>query len=277
MPYVTLDMIDHTIVRSGLLPADFMKRAAAIPVAPDGDGDGDGYLIATATPDMSDVLASIGFLLEVPVTGAVASPTTITAALAFGADQDQGTSDSAAAGDIERLRALANDGPVITLVNDIIGKAVTLGASDVHIEGQENDARVRFRIDGLLQPDRTIPDNMRNSVASRLKIMANLNISEKRRPQDGRADLVVRGRNIDIRVSTLPTQYGESIVLRLLDRSRMQLDWDALRFPAERVAQIQDIMARPNGIFWSQAQLAAVKQPRCTPHYRGSIRTTARS
>ena len=245
LPYATIENIDHSLVRSGLLDTEFMKRALVVPIA----AAEQQYTVASANPDMADIIASIGFLLEVPVVGAIASPSTIAAALAFANAQDADVTDVAASSDVERLRALANDGPVITLVNDIIGKAVGLGASDVHIEAEDGGARVRYRVDGLLRIDRSIPEDIRNSVASRLKIMANLNISEKRRPQDGRADLVVRGRNIDIRMSTIPTQYGESIVLRLLDRTRMQLDWGALQFPKDRVAQIEKLMSFPNGIF----------------------------
>ena len=245
MPYVTSEDVDAVAMRSSNLPNDFMKRVLAIPSAQDDTG----YIIATATPDMADTLASISYMLGVSVTGAIASPTTITTALDLSDDKDQDKADTATSTDVERLQALANDGPVISLVNDIIGKAVGLSASDVHIETQERGARVRYRVDGALMFDRTIPDAMRSSVTSRLKIMANLNITERRRPQDGRADIVVRGRSIDIRMSTLPTQHGESIVLRLLDRNRMQLDWQSLKFPADRIAQIENLMACPNGIF----------------------------
>lgn len=245
LPYLSFGEIDPGVVRSGALQPDFMKRAMAIPVAQDAAG----YTIATANPDMVDLLASISYMLDTNARGAIASPSTILAALDSLGSESQSHSADATGKDVARLQALANDGPVITLVNDIIGKAVTMGASDVHIETQEHGARVRYRVDGALLTDRFINDEVRSSVMSRLKIMANLNISERRRPQDGRTDIVVRGRTIDIRMSTLPTQHGESVVLRLLDRNRMQLDWNALRFPPERVAQIEKLMASPNGVF----------------------------
>ncbi len=245
LPYVTMEMIDHGLIKSDLLKSDFMKRAMTIPVAQTDDG----YTLATATTDMDDLISAVEFLLEVAVHPVIASPSTINAALNLASTPKETQADAATTSDVARLQALANDGPVINLVNDIIGRAVTLGASDVHIETQQNGARVRCRINGLLQVDRMIPDDIRSSVMSRLKIMANLNISERRRPQDGRADVVVRGRSIDIRVSTLPTQYGESIVLRLLDRNRVQLDWTSLKFPSDLVSQIEKMMANPNGIF----------------------------
>ena len=244
VPLITLEEVDLVAARSGKLPREFMQRALAVPVAQDGNG----YLVATAMPDMADTLASISYMLGVPTKGAIASPTTINAAIEAADPTTEMSHAEPATTDVERLQALANDGPVITLVNDLIGKAVRLGASDVHIEGNERSARVRFRIDGVLVTDRTIPDELRNSVASRLKIMANLNISERRRPQDGRAELVVRGRSIDIRMSTLPTQFGESIVLRLLDRTQMPLEWHSLGFQPKRIAEIEALVAQPNGI-----------------------------
>ncbi|MEO8531930.1 MAG: GspE/PulE family protein, partial [Deltaproteobacteria bacterium] len=151
--------------------------------------------------------------------------------------------------DVQRLRALANEGPVIQEVNNLITRGVAERASDVHFEADANGLRVRFRIDGVLQTAGQIPTARQAAVTSRLKIMAGLNISEKRRPQDGRAELAVRGRTVDIRLSTLPTQFGESVVLRLLDRNRVRLDWSALGFTPERVAEIERIIALPNGIF----------------------------
>jgi len=242
LPYVG---VEATALRSVKLPPEFMRRALAVPVALDDNG----YVVASANPDMDDTLSSIAYMLGIPVSGAIATPTTISTILESGSKPSDAASSTPASTDVERLQALANDGPVITLVNDIIGKAVGLGASDVHIETQERGARVRYRIDGALMSDRMIADDMRNSVTSRLKIMADLNISDRRRPQDGRADIVVRGRSIDIRMSTLPTQYGESIVLRLLDRRQMPLNWQSLGFAPTRVAQIENLMASPNGIF----------------------------
>ena len=245
LPFIALDDIDDGLISGELLRSDFMKRAQVVPVSQDDDS----YVIATANPQMEDLLDSVAFAIGYPVSAAITAPSTIASATALAAGDAPAEETAAVTSDVARLQALANDGPIITLVNDIIGKAVSLGASDVHIESLQHGARVRYRVDGLLQVDRQIPDAIRGAVASRLKIMAKLNISERRRPQDGRADIAVRGRQIDIRLSTLPTQHGESIVLRLLDRNRMHLDWSALRFSEERVAQIETLMQSPNGIF----------------------------
>lgn len=245
VPFCTFDAIDQDLAKSNIIPRDYMTRATVVPIAKNKEG----FVVAISDPNFRDTAASLSYLLDQPVACAIATPTTIKTALDLARTDEGDAADAADGSDIARLQALANDGPVIALVSDIISKGVALGASDIHIEAMERGARVRYRVDGALQMDRQIPDGSRNAVASRLKIMANLNISEKRRPQDGRADTVVRGRGIDIRLSTIPTQFGESIVLRLLDRSRVQLDWDTLRFPPERVAEIEKLTSHPNGIF----------------------------
>jgi general secretion pathway protein E len=246
LPFVGADELDIGLARGLALPTDFLHRVEIMPVLQDEHG----ICVATCDPQGGDAILSIGFRLNTPIRAALASPSAIKLALAaLSAAPDDASGPGTSDADIERLRALANDGPVIKLVNDLIGKAVGAGASDIHIEAEESGARVRFRIDGVLHADQMIAEVSRATVVSRLKVMANLNISEKRRPQDGRVDLSVRGKAIDIRLSTLPTQFGESVVLRILDRSWMQLDWKALGFPAARSAEIERIVAAPNGIF----------------------------
>lgn len=242
--FVTLQEIDKDLLEMIDLDQDFLKRVMAVPV----NRVGADIQIAVASPNPQDLLDTIAYRLETNIIAAIATPTAIKAALEPDVSE-QNQDEIASISDVELLKTLANDGPTIKLVNDLIAAAVEAGASDIHIEAQEQATRVRFRVDGRLQTDRMIPASERHSVVSRLKIMANLNISEKRRPQDGRTEVVVRGRKIDIRLSTLPTQFGESIVLRLLDRSKNLLSWDALGFAPNRVAQIRSILAQPNGIF----------------------------
>lgn len=245
LEFITIDAVDRSLLRSTQLDPKFLARASALPVK-----EKDGVLIiATSEPDMADLLGTISYEVKAKVNGAIIAPSTVTAVLQQSQLSENVDLDSASQTDVARLQALANDGPIIAFVNDMIGRAVAQGASDIHFEAAEQGARIRFRIDGVLSMDRTITDDMRGSVASRLKIMANLNISEKRRPQDGRTDVVVRGRPIDIRLSCLPTQYGESIVMRLLDKNRTQLDWAALHMPQDIAEQIDTIMLQPNGIF----------------------------
>ena len=245
LPFVTAPDCDPSLMKNLSLPLDFLQRSEVVPVS---EGE-NGVLLATSNPRGQEVVRSIGYHLKSPVHMAIASPSTIKALLT-GTKREAVASDTeVSSSDIERLNALANDGPVIKLVNDLIAQAVDQGASDIHIEASETGSHVRYRIDGALYASSTVPAIQTAAVASRLKVMATLNISEKRRPQDGRAQLSVRGRNVDIRLSTLPTQFGESIVLRLLDRHRVTLDWDALGFPPKVAGQIENLVAQPNGIF----------------------------
>jgi general secretion pathway protein E len=150
--------------------------------------------------------------------------------------------------DIEKLRDLASEAPVIRLVNLLITKAVEARASDIHIEPFENRLRVRFRVDGVLREQEAPPSRFRAAMISRVKIMANLDIAERRLPQDGRIKLAVRGREIDLRVSTVPVMHGESVVLRILDRSGVQLDFAALGFDGPGLERLIGELRRPNGI-----------------------------
>lgn len=229
------------------LTAEYMARSEVVPIS---DTD-DVLTVATSDPHIQAIEDSLRFHLGRNVACMIASPTTVKALVArlAGDHQDKEAQSGASVHDVDRLRALANDGPVIKLVNEIIGNAVMARASDVHIEAMISKSRVRYRIDGLLHLEREIDRTLAISVVSRLKVMGNLNISEKRRPQDGRAEVISRGRTVDIRMSTLPTQYGESIVLRILDRAAVKLDWDSLGFPKERADEIRRITAMPNGLF----------------------------
>ena len=131
--------------------------------------------------------------------------------------------------DVEHLRDLASEAPVIRLVNLVIQRAVELRASDIHIEPFENRLKVRYRIDGVLEEGESPPANLTAAVISRIKIMAKLNIAERRLPQDGRIMLRVQGKELDLRVSTVPTAHGESVVMRLLDRETVVFDFQRAR------------------------------------------------
>ena len=244
LAYVGQDEIDLGLDERLGLEASFLERVGAIPV----QVVDDKVIVATAIADCDSILESIGFYLSMQVVPAITAPSTIRNALEQRSDGVSITSQ-AAQGDVERLLAIANDGPIVKYVNDIVAKAVVSRASDIHLEAQETGARIRIRIDGILRVEGTVPADRLAAVVSRIKVIANLNISEKRRPQDGRISMPVRGRRIDIRVSTLPTQYGESIVMRLLDQDRVALDWKALGFGADRISALRRIIGQPNGIF----------------------------
>ncbi len=141
------------------------------------------------------------------------------------------------------------EGPIIKIVNGILIKAIKLGASDIHFEPYEKTFRVRYRIDGVLRRDMLLPIQIKNAMTSRLKIMAKLDIAEKRLPQDGRIKLRLgKGREMDFRVSTIPTLFGEKVVLRLLDKSALQLDMTKLGFEESSLADLKAAIHKPVGM-----------------------------
>ncbi len=150
--------------------------------------------------------------------------------------------------DLQRLRDIANEAPVIRRVNQIIADAIEARASDIHVEPTLESVVVRIRIDGVLRATETLPPGFKAAITSRIKIMARLDIAERRLPQDGRIKMAIRGVDIDFRVSTIPTSHGESIVLRILDRSQTTLDFDALGFESTTINTLRKTMRNPNGI-----------------------------
>jgi general secretion pathway protein E len=150
--------------------------------------------------------------------------------------------------DVDHLRDLASEAPVIRLVNVLINRAVEQRASDIHIEPFEQELKIRYRIDGVLHDVDAPARRLQAAIVSRVKIMAKLNIAERRLPQDGRIKLRIIGREIDLRVSTLPTLYGESVVMRILDRTGIVLDLAQLGFEPDTLARFNDLIVRPYGM-----------------------------
>jgi general secretion pathway protein E len=156
--------------------------------------------------------------------------------------------DARSRDDVEHLKELASEAPVIKFANQVLQRAVEMGASDIHVEPFENRLKVRYRIDGMLREVETAAVQSAAAIISRLKILANLDIAERRLPQDGRFKTRVRGDEIDLRVSTVPTLYGESVVLRLLYRKDIALDFEVLGFTPEIKAELLEVLALPHGI-----------------------------
>jgi general secretion pathway protein E len=150
--------------------------------------------------------------------------------------------------DIEHLKDLASEAPVIRLVNQIIQRAVESRASDIHIEPFADELKVRYRVDGILQEVSSPAARSTAAIISRVKIMAKLNIAERRLPQDGRIPLRVQGKELDLRVSTVPTMFGESVVMRLLDKESVRFDFDALGFDGSPRDRLEAILEIPYGI-----------------------------
>ncbi|WP_438816452.1 GspE/PulE family protein [Taklimakanibacter lacteus] len=236
------------------MPVDFLKRAEIVPLAV-GPRQ---VVIATARPFESDAIRALGFFLERPVEMQVSTGSAVAAFFKRVTQLDRaeapdladgaGVEASAIEDDVERLRDVAREAPVIRQVNRLIGLAVERRASDIHVEPLEDQVRVRFRIDGALTAAESLPKDMQAGVISRIKVMARLNIAEQRLPQDGRIKIPVKGDEIDLRVSTVPTLYGESVVLRILNRENVALDFASLGFSAEAIARLSRLIGQPNGI-----------------------------
>ena len=143
----------------------------------------------------------------------------------------------------------ASSAPIIKYVNTVLAQAIQARASDIHFEPFEGEFKIRYRVDGALYEMSPPPRSLASAVTSRIKVMSNLNIAERRIPQDGRIQTTMSGRQIDLRVSTLPTQFGESVVLRVLDRTTVKLELDAIGMPKNIYNYICDVIEKPNGIF----------------------------
>ncbi|NDY42091.1 Flp pilus assembly complex ATPase component [Dissulfurirhabdus thermomarina] len=165
-----------------------------------------------------------------------------------GGAEDEAATDDALWDDPEQLRDLATEAPVIRLVNHFIGQALEAAASDIHFEPYRDHMKVRFRIDGVLNDVETVAKKLQPAITSRLKLMAKMNIAEMRLPQDGRIKVREGRREVDIRVSTLPTLFGESIVLRLLNREEVRLDLETLGLPGDVRASFERAILRPHGL-----------------------------
>ena len=160
----------------------------------------------------------------------------------------EGAGDQVEEDEIDRLRDLASDAPTIRLAQRLLSEAVLSGASDIHIEPSINTVHVRYRLDGMLREVEQLGFAAGTSVVSRLKVMASLNIAERRLPQDGRIRIAVHGKDIDLRVATSPTLHGESVVLRILDRQQVMLDFEALGFDSSLMLALRQASAKPHGI-----------------------------
>ena len=233
-----LDHLDLTVfpidmAAANLIDSSAAKRYEAVPVA---FADDARRSVVVAMADPANVLAvdDIAMLTRLDVKPAVASREDIATLIArldrFGDSVRDVVEEDAATdeGEVVELHDAAEDAPVVKLVNSIIAQAAERGASDIHFEPDGRELRVRFRIDGVLHVSTTIPARMTAGVVSRVKIMAELDIAEKRIPQDGRVGLSVDGRHVDIRVVTLPSVHGESIVMRILDKDNVRVDLDKL-------------------------------------------------
>jgi type IV pilus assembly protein PilB len=244
-----------------LIPAKVAQMYHCLPV-----GFQNGTLqVAMADPLDPAKTDEINFIAKRDVQVVVADPAEIVRAVErlYGQEENESFAEilkelgneklereAVAAGDnLKAAEDLANQVPIVKFVNLVLQQAVLDRASDIHFEPFETEFRIRYRVDGALYEMAPPPKHLALPVASRIKIMANLNISEMRLPQDGRINFMVNNRQVDLRVSTLPTAFGESIVLRVLDRSSVNLELESLGFPKYVFDFVTDVIQRPNGIF----------------------------
>ncbi|HEX4365535.1 MAG TPA: ATPase, T2SS/T4P/T4SS family [Rhodopila sp.] len=237
------------------LSAKFLRNVRALPLRIEKGT----LVIAVADPLDRFISASISAATGLPVSIEIATPIELESAFdrlypEAGSDTADVREDpeSGAADpldeDAERLKDMASEAPVIRLVNQIIARAVESQASDIHIEPFVDHLRVRYRHDGVLSEADSPPGRLMAAITSRIKIMARLDIAERRLPQDGRIKMAVRGHEIDFRVSTIPSLYGETVVLRVLDRSAVAFDYARLGLPQGVIAQLNEALDLPNGI-----------------------------
>jgi general secretion pathway protein E len=235
-----------------VIAPDFVRRNRVMPLALAQDS----IAVGLVDPFNDEPLRALAYLTGLPASPRLFAPAEFDKAYrTLYADQESdarpgdGTGGAEASDiDVQRLRDMASEAPTIRLVNQIVANAVEMRASDIHIEPTVDGVLVRYRVDGRLRTVQTLGSELRPVVTSRLKIMARLDIAERRLPQDGRIRSAVRGVDIDFRVSTVPTAFGESVVLRILDRSRVELEFDKLGFDQAHIATLEKLMTEPNGI-----------------------------
>ncbi|EGV18021.1 type II secretion system ATPase GspE [Thiocapsa marina] len=238
-------------LREDLFSLRFLKDAKVLPLSEDGDS----IQVAFAHPIDRFAVEAMQMAAGKPVKALVGLPSEIELALErlYEKVEEAPESVEGALGDfdeedIEHLKDLASEAPVIRMVNQLIQKALESRASDIHIEPFSDELKVRYRVDGILKEVDAPPVRSTAAVISRVKIMAKLNIAERRLPQDGRIPIRIQGRELDLRVSTVPTMFGESVVMRLLDKESVRFDLDALGFDGSPRERLRLILEKPYGI-----------------------------
>lgn len=241
------------VLDDGLISPLYMREQQLLPIA----DDGTVLRLAMLNPNDTQAVQAVALATGREVRPELALGSELEAAYErlYGAGAQQAVDELAtvegAAGidDIERLRDMASEAPVIRLVNSVFARALDTRASDIHIEPFEHHLAIRFRIDGVLQEIETPAVQLAPAVISRLKILSKLNIAERRLPQDGRIQLRLQGRPIDLRVSTVPTMHGESVVMRILDKQSINLELDSIGLSASNLRDFKSVLDKPNGIF----------------------------
>jgi len=257
VPVVSLkDFPSDPLPLEPLLDAvEFFKSARVVPLKVDGAE----LLVATTDPTDLARLHALEVATGLKVRPLLAKEKEITARIeamfgngsaaeSLGGEAGGREVESADQEAVEHLRDMASEAPVIRLVNQLFSRALESRASDIHIEPFEHQLKIRYRIDGILHEIDPPPRHLKAAIISRLKILAQLNIAERRLPQDGRIKVKVAGKDVDLRISTIPTLYGESVVIRLLERSQIFTDLESLGFPADMLDRFGAMIAKPHGM-----------------------------
>jgi len=244
LPYVDLTKGKLPAALVEQVPRTLVEEHRFVPLVEKGGK----LIVAIDDPMRVFELDNLGFLLNRPIGAAIASPTALRAKIreSYGVGDDGESVEDlvSGGGDISD-----DDAPIIRLVQKMVESAVEERASDIHVEPFSDRVRVRFRVDGVLVERTSHPAHLQAPLLSRLKIMAGMDISEKRKPQDGRIGVNVQGRDLDIRASVLPSNHGETMVMRILDQERGLVSLEELGFDAGDNARFKSIIRRPNGIF----------------------------
>ncbi|ODU61703.1 MAG: type II secretion system protein GspE [Comamonadaceae bacterium SCN 68-20] len=250
LPFVAADAFPDLMPEvPGLLP-EFLQANTIYPLRQEGQE----LHVAMAVPQDAFLLKALHLVTGCTVKSHLALESDIEKALAEPAeeastDDDDGFADGLDGGDfVEHLKDLASEAPVIRLVNTIIGRVTDLRASDIHLEPFDDGLHVRYRVDGVIHLGELVPPRLSAAVSSRVKLLAHLDIAERRLPQDGRIKTRVKGRELDLRVSTVPTVHGESVVMRVLDRASVRLNLDTMGFEQDTLARFNELLSRPHGI-----------------------------
>jgi len=259
---VNLDNVQFTPELLKVIPAGTARMYQCVPV----EDFGSSVRVALANAMNPSAVDEISYIVRKEVQLVVADPRSIEKAISrhygdesegvddilkeLGADSDiaKEASQAAATEDANIMGDLANEVPIVRFVNLVLFQAIQDRASDIHFEPFEDEFKIRYRVDGALYEMSPPPKHLALPVISRIKVMSNLNISERRLPQDGRISLPIGNKQIDLRVSTLPTQFGESVVLRVLDRSAINLDLETLGLPKYIGDYVNEAIQQPNGI-----------------------------
>ena len=251
------EMVNADLI--GQIPFKFLRENIVIPLKINGE-----VTIATANPNQYQSIDEVTMLLNIHSNLAIATATAIidainryyplaveeTRQMIEDLDEQAASEESIEFSNLEDkdIMTMAQEAPIIKLVNQILFQAIKLDASDIHIEPEEKNIRVRFRIDGVLHQTFSPPKRIQSALVSRIKIMADLNIAEKRLPLDGRINIKVASKSIDLRVSTLPTSFGENVVMRILDKTKTFSGLDKLGFSQRDLGIVLQAISQPNGI-----------------------------